>query len=450
MNTRFEYRLAELVEKYLDNSTTSEEFAELEQLLAENPDARKQFLDLTYGHSQLKLLGESLVTQQIQRPVRSKFAQASIWLASLAALIVAVLFFTQQTESPIAKLVSSEDATWISTNPTVPGSQLMPGRMRLVTGLAIIEFRSGAEVVLEGPAELELESPMKSKLLAGSATIEVPESAIGFIMETPDSYAVDHGTQFSVNVGDNGKTSFEVLSGEISVHTMTQPEIRLTEKQAAIVDRQGVKTLDSLLPAETINQVSGVLRIRSQGRATSVIHNNDFTHLHPDYLMAKYDTKRLYERRSIVEFPLQGVDWSNVKSARLRLNLVPSGLGYTTRIPKVNRFAVYGLTDESKEDWKMHMQWDEAPRLSDAKLLGKFEVARTQLHGTVGIETDDLRMFLEADTSGAATLILVRETDELQMQGYVHSFASDSHPEVSGPLIELALKDSETTSTGNE
>ncbi|MDA7526185.1 hypothetical protein N8525_03395 [Verrucomicrobiales bacterium] len=41
--------------------------------------------------------------------------------------------------------------------------------MKLNAGIATVRFDSGVELVLEAPAHLTLESPMKGKLLSGSA-----------------------------------------------------------------------------------------------------------------------------------------------------------------------------------------------------------------------------------------------------------------------------------------
>ena len=84
--------------------------------------------------------------------------------------------------------------------PTTPGSALTAGYLKLTSGIATIQFKSGAKVVLEAPAHLVLETPMRGRLLAGSAVIDVPKTAIGFVMEAPGGYAVDLGTQFAVSV----------------------------------------------------------------------------------------------------------------------------------------------------------------------------------------------------------------------------------------------------------
>ena len=86
------------------------------------------------------------------------------------------------SEPKIATIQSCEDAAWESDLPTTPGSELLRF-LKLRTGLASIQFRSGANLILEGPAEVNLISPMKTHLVSGMAIVEVPESAIGFVLK---------------------------------------------------------------------------------------------------------------------------------------------------------------------------------------------------------------------------------------------------------------------------
>src|SRR5690606_4285588 len=85
----------------------------------------------------------------------------------------------------IAEITDSSGATWAECMlPTADGSQLSAGRLKIDRGLATIRFKSGAEVTLESPAELQLETAMRGTLLAGIAVVDVPDSAHGFTIAT--------------------------------------------------------------------------------------------------------------------------------------------------------------------------------------------------------------------------------------------------------------------------
>jgi ferric-dicitrate binding protein FerR (iron transport regulator) len=97
------------------------------------------------------------------------------------------------------------------------GLRLSEGIVELDRGLAEITFDTGAELTLEGPARLELESENQSRLDAGRASARVPEHARGFVVLTPSSYIRDLGTAFAVEVRDGRETDLHVLEGEVEV-----------------------------------------------------------------------------------------------------------------------------------------------------------------------------------------------------------------------------------------
>ena len=70
-------------------------------------------------------------------------------------------------------------------------------------------------------------------------------------------------------------------------------------------------------------------------------------------------------------------------------------------------------------------------------MLGKFEIERGRQRGTCTIETDELRKFLNSDTTGIAGFVLVRETYGTSNYSLVHAFASSHHPEASGPSLDV-------------
>lgn len=98
-----------------------------------------------------------------------------------------------------------------------PGLRLTDGMVELDSGIAEIIFDTGAEVTLEGPARLRLESDGMSRLDAGKASAYVPEQARGFVIHTPTSYIRDLGTAFSLEVSDGAGTELQVLEGEVEV-----------------------------------------------------------------------------------------------------------------------------------------------------------------------------------------------------------------------------------------
>ncbi|SMP42881.1 FecR family protein [Neorhodopirellula lusitana] len=453
-----EDRLHELIAAYQIGNISDAEFAELEDVLKHSSAARELYHRNCRIDGQLRreASGPMPETAIVRRATTASMFGLANWAVAAAVLIAVGVYYSSppipERLETIAVLASVEEAAWQSKLPTELGSDLTMGTLKLTSGIATIRFRSGAELTLESPAELTLETAMKARLLSGAAMIEVPDSAVGFVLETPSGYAVDHGTRFAVRVDDATLHSrFEVIEGEISVHNnSTGEKARLKgQSQGATISNDSLDRFDAADELPLNAPMSGVIRIGTRGRATSVIGNNKRDRLPPGILSAKRTAQgsHLWEQRSLMRFYLEPIDLDLVDSASLRLNLVPWNVGNAMRLPKVSRFGIYGLTDKSKRGWKMDCLWEDAPGPEDGVLLGNFEIPRSRTTGSFVVDDPRLLQYLREHPGERVTLILVRETPALLMQGIgpgpAHWFAGDSHPEAAGPSLEFTLKKTE-------
>ena len=455
-------RLSELIDSWRDDDLSEDQAEELNQILRESEEARRMFSAETRLHGLLHCAAAEDAIQRVadipaatlhngSRKLRvpSRPAWLMVVSAIAAGLIVAVgIQWWHSSSEPIsvATLESSENAAWESELPTTPGSELTPGLLSLRTGVATVRFHSGAEIVVEAPAQLELVSSMRGRLLSGAAVIDVPDSAIGFVIETPDGYAVDYGTRFAVRVDQQEKQSnFEIIEGEIAVHHPNSgDEVRLTgQSKAATVSEQSLVVVDLEKDEEVAKPSRNVIRIGTSGRTGSAMRRDQKRHkfITREFLSVKQTEGGKWDHRSFFAFDVSAVDLNQVASARLRLNLVPSTRGFASRLPKINRFGIYGLTNREKDDWRFGGTWDESPGPDDGILLGTFEVPRSQQRGAFGIQNATLLSFLKDHPDKPVTLILVRETSQIEGvgPGLTHLFASDSHSESVGPMLEFSF-----------
>ena len=118
--------------------------------------------------------------------------------------------------SPIATLAYTSHASWESEERAL-GHKFGKGKLHLEVGLARLDFRNGATITLQGPAEFEILSTDKTILSSGILTASIPESAVGFEVLTPAMDIVDRGTAFGVSVGADGETDVGVFEGEVEV-----------------------------------------------------------------------------------------------------------------------------------------------------------------------------------------------------------------------------------------
>ncbi len=325
----------ELITRYFNQDLSKDEMEELDQLLGKSADLREKFYDQANVNTALETEFSSNLPDKKLVSFESRPSKISLlaFAASLLLSIGIIGYSIYNEEETIATLTSNENAAWESSLPTSEGSELTVGQMSLKSGVATIRFSSGAEVVLEAPAEIELQSAMQGKLLKGNAVVHVPESAHGFTLATPTGYAVDHGTAFGVSIMEDGKISdFKVLEGEISLHSPEGDSLFLLENEAATLNDHGISKkiiLNAEQPFQILEQEDEVFRIQTAGKCQSIIRNDEIAYLDQDYLMVRLDTgSNPYERRALFNFKDDQVDWSKTRSARLRLNLVPCGLGH--------------------------------------------------------------------------------------------------------------------------
>ena len=104
---------------------------------------------------------------------------------------------------------------------------------QLESGIAEIQFFSGASMIVEGPAEIELKSAWEAICREGSVRMKVPPAARGFKLQAPSTEIIDLGTEFGLVVRD-GKGHVEVIDGEIAVRHRSEDE-KLLQKDDALV-----------------------------------------------------------------------------------------------------------------------------------------------------------------------------------------------------------------------
>ena len=87
----------------------------------------------------------------------------------------------------VAKVTRTVDCRWAKDSAASgAGASLLPGQsLKLAAGLAEVTFGSGAKVLLQGPAEFEVESSKTATLHSGRLTADVPDDLEGFRIRTP-------------------------------------------------------------------------------------------------------------------------------------------------------------------------------------------------------------------------------------------------------------------------
>lgn len=181
------------------------------------------------------LLRESAVVsvEPAPQPAPEPLLQpANPWLWKTAAAIatlacIASLWFQLKRSDPIppikpslAILTQSVGAEWKPGTPPLQTRGPVPqGKLAIQKGLLQLEFLSGVILVIEGPAELDLITPMKAVCHHGKVRATVPPQARGFTISASGMDVVDLGTEFGLSVGNDGKSEVQVITGEVRMQS---------------------------------------------------------------------------------------------------------------------------------------------------------------------------------------------------------------------------------------
>ena len=153
------------------------------------------------------------------------------------------------TSKAVAMLNRVADAQWNASAETPRlGSPLEPGWLRLKSGLAQIVFYSGARMVIEGPAEVQIVSPSEASCRNGRLTADVPPQARGFRIGTPQMNVTDLGTSFGLDVKER-RTELHVFKGSVEFQSATGAARQsLKEGAGAVTEKSRSPTMISADP----------------------------------------------------------------------------------------------------------------------------------------------------------------------------------------------------------
>lgn len=96
------------------------------------------------------------------------------------------------------------------------GDILPAGLLEFETGIAEIDFFCGATLIVEGPARLDVQSDWTVRVAQGRLRASVPPAARGFVVKAADSEIIDLGTEFALDVAEDG-VRVEVIDGEVEL-----------------------------------------------------------------------------------------------------------------------------------------------------------------------------------------------------------------------------------------
>jgi anti-sigma factor RsiW len=249
-------RLDTLLSGWANGSASEEEARELEIALRQDPAARRRFRRYANLDSALRdwaenrTAGSAWDAASLPAAPERRAKRGPVWLVAVAAMIALMagagwwaFRFGRHLGSPpeavsphestaqgCAVLAQTLDAKF-SGSARAAGETLSAGRLDLASGFAQIEFFSGATLLVEGEARVEILSAWEARCVSGKVRVRVPPAARGFRLQAPGVGLVDLGTEFAVNVDQAAQAA--------DVHVFTGEVIALPEGRAELSLREG-------------------------------------------------------------------------------------------------------------------------------------------------------------------------------------------------------------------
>jgi hypothetical protein len=246
--------IEKLIFRAIDGAISQDEFNRLQDVLEVDEDARVFYSRMLSLDQSVSDIAESARGKVVDRPEPHLNSLAGVdaetdsslrWnlltyvsiAASAAVLTTLAFYFTRPWSGPeivrvrevevaplnskknrVAEVVQRIDCVLENEKWSTADSYFEPGQsIILLDGVVVVEFRKGARVALEGPANLEFLSDNSGFLQSGKLTAVVPDSALGFEILTPSGRLIDHGTEFGMSVDPNGDTETHVFKGEVEL-----------------------------------------------------------------------------------------------------------------------------------------------------------------------------------------------------------------------------------------
>ena len=211
--------LKDLIDQSLNETIGEDDLRVLEQRLLEDPVSRLYYLKSTNLHASLRRRFSVKQNPGNILSFTNHFLTTRRVLLVVAASLVLFfgifsLWIPSRSVGEVAQVVGAYRDNGVAYE---IGEAVEPGSIVISRGLLRLDFSNGARVTLEGPAELEVFNESRIVLRRGLVTATIPESAVGFVVDTISAHVVDLGTSFGVSVGKGGQTEVCVFDGEVEV-----------------------------------------------------------------------------------------------------------------------------------------------------------------------------------------------------------------------------------------
>lgn len=260
-------RLEDLIERHLNDELNTEEKSELAEALDSNPAARKMLVNQSEFNSAVTsvLNSETDIDVDIpplEFPQTNPIKSILPWLIAAAACVMLIFNLSSEKpkdeivnkadEEPLTAMLVNEANAKFANGRSIDDVKFAPGSYELTEGAVHLRFSSGADLVVEAPAELKILDAMNTKLISGKVRAMVPPPAQGFTVSAYDVTYEDIGTEFGLIVdGKSSSSELHVFDGQVNVKDpKTDKLLKKVFKGQAVSYEEGQKSTDMELQPE--------------------------------------------------------------------------------------------------------------------------------------------------------------------------------------------------------
>jgi hypothetical protein len=284
MNNGTELQIHELINLSLDGTITSTEFGELSRLIKSDSecatfyvssikihrafsragclfrehagktlsDSMREFAEYEKTAPAVQIAKAEVQSEQEQDalsmvPVRkiSKLPMMMVIASCAALLMMFVYVYLNPQMTEVATLTDSINPKWVGPEGSLQvGSRLLTTRkpVALKEGIIKILYDNDVEVLIEAPAEYQIQSSNEIALHSGRLFAKVSPAGRGFAVKTNNTRIVDLGTEFGVYSDLQNKTELHVFKGKTTLTSTadkTAKNLGVISGQARKVDAAG-------------------------------------------------------------------------------------------------------------------------------------------------------------------------------------------------------------------
>lgn len=247
-------QLLEALNAFVDGSISIEQFAALQELIKQDPEARRlcaDYLQLSAGlyfHAEQTIsafdpgdeltlpkaagstsqTGDSLplaavkhnaLGQMLQSLSSRRWLSAAATIMLLATASVASWQWRVKSDRPAvaAAWTNGFGVQWSSSDLRLVGSALDAKKYHLLQGVAEVTFESGTVLIVEAPAQFSIVSPESISVEHGQLVARVPGTAESFTIRSAATEFFEPTGELGIRVSSGGLAEVHVFHGEASV-----------------------------------------------------------------------------------------------------------------------------------------------------------------------------------------------------------------------------------------